>query len=280
MQPIVKWAGGKRFLAQGLAQVLKVLDAHEYVEPFAGGAAVFFALEGSLPSMLSDSNGALIEFYGVVKKDPEALIAAVQRLGRGESSYYRVRASQPRTTLGRAARLYYLTRFSFNGIYRENLRGEFNVPFGYKEHLALVDRAALLNASRFLASARLVHADYRDVLGDLAGRRIIYADPPYTVKHNNNGFIKYNRRLFAWSDQRDLAVLLAAQAKAGSYVFVSNAAHNDVAALYPTFVELQIERRSVMAACSSARGPIRESLFVSTNVISALVRSEMLIGNY
>ncbi len=279
MQPIVKWAGGKRFIAPGFARIIKALKASSYIEPFAGGAAVFFALEGVLQSVLSDTNAALIDFYEVVKSEPQALISAVQRLGRGEKNYYRVRASHPRNPVTRAARLYYLTRFAFNGIYRENLRGEFNVPYGYKNHLKLADRETLLAASSYLNSATLLRCDFRDSLSGVVPDRVIYADPPYTVRHNNNGFIKYNRRLFSWRDQIELAEILTWQAQNGAFVFVSNADHADVSALYGAFVKLELSRSSVMAADSGSRGFVTESLFVSKSVIGQLVKGGWSIGN-
>lgn len=265
MKPLLKWAGGKRFLTRQLRQLIAEVDIERYFEPFAGGAALFFELEHRR-SFLSDTNAELVNFYQVVKDDPDRLIDKVRRLQASEDEYYRVRESRPRTPETRAARFYYLVRLSFNGIYRENLSGQFNVPFGYKTNLEPLDRETLRRGSSVLQGATLQCHTFADAAAPAKRRDLIYFDPPYTVRHNNNGFIKYNARLFQWNDQVRLAQIANELVKRGCYVIVSNADHRDVSALYSDFQRVMVTRFSRISAQNHGRMQTTESLFLSTNI--------------
>ena len=121
--PFIKWPGGKRWLAPNLAEAVESELEDRYVEPFLGGGAVFFALEPAR-AVLSDLNPELIDLYSWVKRDPNLLVERVWRFSNTAECFYRARASKPRTSLGRAARMLYLSRTSFGGIYRLNKSGE------------------------------------------------------------------------------------------------------------------------------------------------------------
>lgn len=257
--PLIKWAGGKRRLLAKVRQFLPG-DFNRYYEPFLGSGALFFSL---LPRVarLSDANRELIEMYIEVRDNVESLIGALRRLRNSEEGYYRVRAAAPRTGPGKAARLIYLCTLSFNGIYRQNLRGEFNVPYGYKTHLKHYDTARLREASRRLQGREILNEDFeRAVEGARAGD-LIYFDPPYTVAHGNNGFVKYNAKIFSWDDQERLARTALRLRRLGCHVIVSNADHPSIHELYPEFDMHEIERFSVMSASSEFRRPVRECLF-------------------
>ena len=138
--PLLKWAGGKRALAP---EIVPLLEGYgRYFEPFFGGGAVFFQLYPKI-SFLSDLNPDLINCYEITKKHPEELISSLKRLKNTEENYYKVRASTPRTAVTRAARFTYLCALSFHGIYRVNLSGQFNVPYGRKEHIDPCDATKL-----------------------------------------------------------------------------------------------------------------------------------------
>ncbi|MCF8176941.1 MAG: Dam family site-specific DNA-(adenine-N6)-methyltransferase [Sulfuritalea sp.] len=138
-QPLIKWPGGKRALT---GSILKYVPEQfgTYYEPFMGGGAVFFALRPE-SAILSDTNVDLINAYIQVRDNAEALARVLKSFKNSESDYYAIRATSPRTPVRKAARMLYLARLSFNGIHRVNLRGEFNVPYGYKTHLTAFDEA-------------------------------------------------------------------------------------------------------------------------------------------
>lgn len=258
--PLLKWAGGKRWLAPILTNLLSGVAYDRYFEPFCGGAALFFHLAPKR-ALLSDTNADLINCYTEVKERPDAVIAALRRLQNSERSYYAVRNMLPRSAAGAAARILYLTTLAFNGIYRVNLRGEFNVPYGYKTHISPCDSDRIHAASKLLARAQLVAADFEDAAAAASVNDVIYFDPPYTVAHGNNGFVKYNQKILQWEDQLRLACVATAAAERGCKVIVSNADHVSIRRLYRHFTINRICRPSVMAASAEKRRSITECLF-------------------
>jgi DNA adenine methylase len=258
--PLLKWAGGKRWLAPRLVEMISRVTFSRYYEPFCGGAALFFQLAPKR-AVLSDTNTELINCYRQIKNDPESVISALRSFRNSEGSYYAVRDMHPRIDSRRAARILYLTTLAFNGIYRVNLRGEFNVPYGYKTHLEPCDVQRIRSASKLLQCARLFVADFEDVTAEVTPRDLIYFDPPYTVAHGNNGFLKYNERILLWEDQLRLACVATAAADRGCKVIVSNADHPSVRKLYSRFTMERVPRPSVMAASASYRRKITECLF-------------------
>jgi DNA adenine methylase len=259
LPPLIKWAGGKRRLLPDIAELLPAQFAR-YYEPFLGGAAVFFSL---LPraATLSDTNGELIQMYVQVRDYPDKVMSRLRSMPNSEEDYYRVRSMKPRTEAGNAARLIYLCTLSFNGIYRQNLKGEFNVPYGYKTHVNPCDAAMLTRISESLQGTKLMEGDFETATSTARKGDLIYFDPPYTVAHGNNGFIKYNAKIFSWADQKRLASVALRLKKAGCSVIVSNADHSSICELYSDFKRHVIERHSVMAASSEFRRPVRECLF-------------------
>jgi DNA adenine methylase len=262
-QPLLKWPGGKRALAHVILPVIGKVTG-TYFEPFFGGGAIFFAL-GPRMARLSDLNPELMECYQSIKEDPDGVAKHLSRLKNDETMYYKVRQSRPRSALGRSARLIYLTSLSFNGIYRQNLKGEFNVPYGYKYSKSLPTIEQLRHVSRRLSSAALASVDFQEATAAAAPGDTVYFDPPYTVAHNNNGFVKYNASIFSWDDQRRLAEHATWLANRGCRVFISNADHDAVRKLYQDFECLAVERRSVIAASSSKRRSITECFFHTAN---------------
>jgi DNA adenine methylase len=258
-KPLIKWAGGKRRLLAEIRQVLPG-NFNRYYEPFLGSGALFFSL---LPAAahLSDANQELIEMYVEVRDNVESLIGKLRRLRNSEWDYYRVRGSAPRSKTGKAARLIYLCTLSFNGIYRQNLKGEFNVPYGYKTHLKHYDIDRLREASRQLQGQAIRYEDFEHAVQYAKAGDLVYFDPPYTVAHGNNGFVKYNAKIFSWDDQKRLAQTALRLKALGCRVVVSNADHQSIRELYPEFNVHVVERFSVMSASSEFRRPVRECLF-------------------
>lgn len=263
-EPLLKWPGGKRKL---LHQLLEIAPRHygDYYEPFVGGGALFFAL---LPrrAHLSDNNADLINCYMQVRDNPHELISALQQMKNSEDDYYRIRASVPSSNLQAAARFIYLTTLSFNGIHRVNLNGVFNVPYGKKSHLEPGEPTRILRANCALQSSELRVSDFAWVAECATSGALVYLDPPYTVAHGQNGFVKYNARIFSWDDQVRLANLAAELDMRGCRVMVSNADHCSVRALYPGFFERIVTRPSVISATNDGRKIVTESVFYNQQV--------------
>lgn len=258
-QPLLKWPGGKRNL---LDAILPLIPSrfNQYFEPFFGGGALFFALQPE-KAYLSDKNADLMHTYAQVRNRPEAVIRELRKLRNSEADYYEIRSQQPKSDPIRAARLIYLVTLAFNGIYRVNLNGDFNVPYGYKGHLNPCDPEKLRQVSRILRTATVRSQDFERALKRARKGDLIYLDPPYTVAHGNNGFIKYNAKIFSWEDQIRLARVAKTLADKGCTVIVSNADHRAIRRLYPTFICTKLERDSVMAASSDFRSRITECVF-------------------
>lgn len=266
--PFVKWAGGKRLLIPQLIGHLPVQpEGRRYFEPFLGGGAMFFALAPDR-AILSDLNEELVDVFRTVRDDVDAVIAALRPMKYDEATYYSVRASKPRKAATRAARFIYLNKTCFNGLYRVNTKGEFNVPFGRHTNVLVCDELQLLAASEALAVTDLSVADF-----GLTARRaregdLMYFDPPYTTAHTNNGFIEYNQRVFSWEDQRRLARVALGLVERGVLVAISNADHPSITALYESdrFLINRIQRPSTMAGNSKHRFVATELLIVGGEV--------------
>ena len=257
--PLLKWPGGKRNL---LHLILPLVPSrfNRYFEPFLGGGALFFALQPG-NACLSDKNAELIDAYSQVRDRPEEVIRELRKLRNSETEYYRIRSSRPTKDAARAARLIYLITLAFNGIYRVNLQGEFNVPYGYKTHLDPCDEKRIGEASDLLKGAIVRDQDFERALRPAGPGDLVYLDPPYTVAHGNNGFVKYNAKIFSWEDQIRLARIARELANKGCTVIVSNADHISIRRLYDGFTAATVERNSVIAASSDFRARITECVF-------------------
>lgn len=257
--PLLKWPGGKRSL---LKQVLPLVpdSYNSYYEAFCGGGALFFAIQPSI-AVLSDNNADLINCYVQVRDHPDEVIGYLSTLRNTKEDYYRIRSHIPTDQVAKAARLIYLTTLSFNGIHRLNLKGEFNVPYNHKTHVQPCDPAKIRAASLAFSSVEFLCADFGTAIASAKEGDVVYLDPPYTVAHGNNGFIKYNSRIFSWNDQIRLSNLARDIADRGCKVIVSNANHPSIIELYQGFQVQTVERASVIAATSRFRRSITECIF-------------------
>jgi len=256
---LLKWPGGKRAL---LKHILALVPGtfNRYYEPFVGGGALFFALRPT-QAVLGDNNTELIDCYKQVRDCPHAIVAHLSQLRNTKEDYYAIRRGIPTEDSARAARFIYLMTLSFNGIHRVNSQGHFNVPYGYKEHLQPSDADKIFAVSACLSSAELRYGDFESTVMDAKAGDFIYFDPPYTVSHGNNGFLKYNAHIFSWSDQTRLAMIAHELAQRGCHVIVSNADHPSILELYSSFKMQRIMRSSAIAASSEYRRNVTECLF-------------------
>lgn len=260
--PFLKWAGGKRWLTRETSITSRIPKGMRYVEPFLGSAAMFFHASPK-KSLLNDFNFDLIETYRAIKHDWRGVVALLKRHQtlhlKNMSYYYSVRESTPESVNAKAARFIYLNRTCFNGLYRVNRKGQFNVPRGTKDTVFLsTDDFELISLK--LQGAQLSHGDFGEVIGECGAGDFIFADPPYTVKHNNNGFIEYNEQLFSWADQVRLRDELASAASRGASVIATNADHPSIHELYANFHITIAERSSVMSSIASRRKKTTEAV--------------------
>jgi DNA adenine methylase len=258
-EPLLKWAGGKRRLLPHILPLVPRVEGR-YYEPFFGGGALFFSLKPK-SALLSDSNPELINAYLQVRDNLDAVVKRLREMPNTEEDYYGIRSSAPRTLAGRAARLIYLCSLSFNGIYRQNLDGEFNVPYGGKRHVNPCNLAKLQQTSKNLKGRDLRPIDFELAVRRAKRSDLVFFDPPYTVAHGNNGFIKYNAKIFSWADQVRLADVALKLKRIGVHVIVSNADHPSIRDLYGDFEVKMVDRYSVMSASSDFRRPVRECIF-------------------
>lgn len=259
----IRWAGGKRWLVQRHPEIF-IPRSGRLIELFAGSAAVFFATEPKR-ALLADSNGELIEVYRALKQSPQKVWKKLQLHGKMHSKdyYYEIRSIRPKNSWEVAARFLYLNRTCFNALYRVNRRGEFNVPVGDKNTVfRAVDDFG--RVSLMLRRARLVHGDFEKTLGLAKEGDLVFADPPYTVKHNLNGFLKYNEKIFTFDDQIRLKRALEGVVERGVDVLVSNADHESVRMLYRGFGTMRVvQRTSLISGRKDARGMTTELLIGS-----------------
>lgn len=260
-EPFLKWAGGKRWLvASGL---FPTPDKYSrFIEPFVGGGAIFFHLSPKA-AVISDLNEDLIELYKTMRDSPEELHAemACHQSAHSDNYYYKTRNDVPETPLARAARFLYLNRTCWNGLYRVNLAGRFNVPRGTKDTV-LFEGENFLTFSQALKGADIRCSDFEEIIDEAEKGDFLFVDPPYTVKHNVNGFLKYNEKIFRWEDQIRLKNSIDRATKRGAYVVMTNADHQSVRDLYADVLDYaSIERHSVLAGAASRRGLTTEALF-------------------
>lgn len=260
VEPPLKWAGGKRWLVRRFPELFDI-EYDRYIEPFLGSGAVYFNLVPRR-AILSDKNTELINLYHSIRSDPDQMLLLMGEHARlhSKSHYYATRSSRPTTRLGRAARFLYLNRTCWNGLYRENKRGEFNVPIGTKSTVVFPGET-FSDVAAALSGADLSSGDFIGVLELATLGDLVFVDPPYTVRHNNNGFVKYNEQIFSWDDQVRLASAVSLAAKRGAKIIVTNALHESVVELYQGIGALfRIGRSSVLAGSVTARGPAEEAV--------------------
>ncbi|WP_343303931.1 Dam family site-specific DNA-(adenine-N6)-methyltransferase [Chitinophaga niabensis] len=262
-KPFLRWAGGKTWLIKHLIKV-KESSFNNYFEPFLGGAATYFYLQPNGHAYLSDLNSDLIETYQAVKKDARAVIRVLETFANTEEDYYKIREREYKSSVKRAAKFIYLNQTSFNGIYRVNLKGVYNVPYGFRKK-GFLDRENLLNVQSSLKNASIETSDFFNISKQIKRCDLVFLDPPYTVSHNNNGFIKYNEKIFSLDDQIRLSQLIDIIKRKGAYYILTNAAHATIDNIFEKGdKKLILNRASLIGGVNSKRGQTNEFVFTNT----------------
>jgi len=220
--PFLRWAGSKRQLLPKLSRYYT--PGRRYFEPFVGSAALFFAVH-PMRAVLSDINLDLIETFVRIRDNFRGVSTALEELSTGEKSYYSLRALDPKSLdpLQRAARFIFLNRYCFNGLYRTNLSGKFNVPFSPTKTGALPSREHLEACSRRLSKSKLVCSDFEDILlSEVRAGDFVYLDPPFAVE-NRRVFRQYGPTTFGFADLERLGKLLCELHERGAHFVLSYA---------------------------------------------------------
>lgn len=244
---------------------------NRYIEPFFGGGALFFALRPQ-DGVVSDSNPELINLYHVVAHDVDSLINLLRDAKTDEATFYKIRAQQPEklSETARAARTIYLNRTCFNGLYRVNRRGEFNVPFGKYSNPTICDERNLRAVSKALQGVKIIKDDYKNILREHARPGdFVYLDPPYLPISNYSDFRRYTKEQFYEEDHAELAEEVRRLHKLGCHVLLTNSNHPLVHELYADFeIVIHKTRRNINKIASKRIGedvlvtvPPQKSLF-------------------
>jgi DNA adenine methylase len=270
--PFLKWAGGKRQL---LPRILEAVPARirTYYEPFVGGGAVFFAIVSSglaagrrfERAVLGDANEELVRCYRAVQRDVGAVIGALRRHRYDRDHYYRVRDRAPErlSDAGRAARLIYLNRCGYNGLYRVNRAGRFNVPFGRYKDPVICDAPRLEAAARALAGVTLVCDDFERTLRGARSGDFVYLDPPYVPLSATSSFTAYAKTPFDEAAQSRLARVLRELGARRVQALLSNSDCEATRRLYDPMPRETVPVRRAINSVAAGRGAVAELLVKS-----------------
>lgn len=239
VSPVLRWVGGKRRMTTRLLSLLPSdIDKRRYLEPFLGAGSLFFALKPKRAT-LSDANQQLIRCYASIKREPEQVARSLEahKRAHGVAHYYAVRTQYNAggSDTVQAARFLYLNAAGFNGVFRVNRQGAYNVPFGRKEVLKLPSRLHLLAVAQLLRRARLISGDYAKALGLASDDSFYYLDPPYPPLNGTSYFTHYTLDRFSHADQHALAESVHRLHSSGAKFLMTNADTPDVRALYSAF---------------------------------------------
>lgn len=261
-RPILKWVGGKTQLLEQMKPLMPT-TFRRYFEPFVGGAAVFFDLRAErpdTPAFLSDVNAELVNCYTAVRDDVDGVIRALGKHVYDRDHYYEVRARKPADLAPavRAARTIYLNKTGYNGLYRVNKSGQFNVPFGRFTNPLFCDEDNLRACARALRGVSIEHGDFSDVTKHAKKGDFVYFDPPYVPLSPTSDFTAYIPGGFREAEQEKLAKVFAKLAKKGVHVMLSNSDTPLVRKLYAGFdIHVVYASRSVNSN-AAGRGKLRE----------------------
>ena len=250
--PIFRWAGSKRKILPVLAAYWRPSFAR-YVEPFAGSAALFFRLHPER-ALLGDINNELIEAYDVIRDRPDDVHYAVSKIARTPQEYYRIRDGNTGRlkSFGRAVRFVYLNRYCFNGIFRTNQAGKFNVPFANKKPGVIPPIEHFRRSANLLSRATLKSGDFGALLSNVRPRDFVYLDPPYAVE-SRRVFREYDRREFSKRDLDRLGTHLRNMDAIGASFVVSYADCREARDVFSPWHLRRIRVRRQIAGFVSSR---------------------------
>lgn len=263
-KPFLKWAGGK---SQIIDEILNACPKHfnRYFEPFLGGGAVFFNLNPK-QSFLSDVSNELINCFIIVKQQPEELAKELSSYSYSEEFYYQLReiSKNPEfsnlSPLKRAARFIYLNKTCFNGLYRVNSQGHFNVPFGKYKNPQFFKLDNLLACSQALEGAQLNAGSYENILTQVSCGDFVYLDPPYSPLNQSASFTSYTADGFSDAKQLELKNFCDKLNEIGVKFLLSNSYTTLILSLYKNYETSIVKAKRAINSAALGRGQINEVL--------------------
>lgn len=235
VKPFLKWAGGKRQLMPVIKKFIPN-KYNRYYEPFLGGGSVYFALRPER-AILSDTNEELINLYKVIASDLDLLIKELSKLKNDKEFYYQMRELnlKGKDRIKRAARTLFLNKTCFNGLYRVNKKGEFNVPYGNNPKTKIFDERELILASDLLKKADLFSEDFRKILHRVEKNDLVFLDPPYYPVSEYSDFKRYTKESFHEKDHIELRNAFRDLSDKGAFVILTNSNTEFIRELYKDF---------------------------------------------
>lgn len=253
IKPFLKWAGGKTQLIPELVKYIPK-RINKYIEPFIGGGAFYFFLNPE-KAIISDLNEELVITYISIRDNVEEIIDILTGYKNSEENYYKIRALKPNSLSNaeRAARLIYLNKTCFNGLYRVNKKGEFNVPYG-KRSGEFLDPEQLRDSSEFLQNTKILHADYLSVLKEYARTGdFVFLDPPYYPVGKYSDFKRYTKEFFYHDNHVALKEEFDRLVELGCNVLLTNSDHPVILELYQDYDIKIIETRRLISRNPNTR---------------------------
>lgn len=297
-KPFVKWAGGKsrilNFLTDHLPGELKNGNMINYVEPFVGGGSLFFHVMNNYQiekAIINDSNFSLIACYLTVQKDVDKLIEKLRDISdeyysitledckkqfyyhvRSEFNILKKRLEKNNKSNGKieysknfvefAKFFIFLNKFCFNGLFRLNSKGEFNVPMGNYNNPDIISEKNLKNINKILRKTRIYNYDFEKIERQISDFSFVYIDPPYRVQ-KNNGFLEYNEKIFSWDDQIRLSKMIYRLSQNKVDMMISNANNPNIIDMYEDFYISTTHRNCVIGGGNSYRKKVKEIILTN-----------------
>jgi len=266
-KPFVKWAGGKRQLLERLIANLPT-SFNDYHEFFLGGGALYFKLWSMdliKKAYLNDTNKDLINSYKIIQKRVDELIEELKhaKYQNESTTFYQIRLSEPEDEIERAAKFIYLNKTAFNGLYRVNKAGKFNVPFGKYKNPKILDEDNLLNVSDALKPAVLLSGDFSEVLNYAKPEDFAYFDPPYYPLTPTANFTSYTPNDFSPKDQERLKETVDKLTRMEVKVMVSNSYTDFITNLYNNYRQVEVFAKRVISCKAETRGNVSELVLLN-----------------
>lgn len=271
-RPFIKWVGGKR----QLIDTIKAYMPHQYnryFEPFIGGGALFFELKPN-NAFINDCNVELINLYSIVKNHPNELLEELEKHINNKEYYYEIRnldrdleQYQNLSDIQRASRFIYLNKTAYNGLYRVNKNGFFNVPFGQYKNPNYIDHENILSCSKLLQQTTILNDDFEVIKPYIGSGDFVYFDPPYVPLSKTSSFTEYTKDGFDEIMQVRLRYFCDYIHSIGAYFMVSNSFTPYIKELYKNYTLLEVEANRSINSIGSNRGKINEYLIVNYHPI-------------
>lgn len=270
-KPVIKWVGGKRQLLDELKKYMPK-KFNTYFEPFIGGGALFFDLKIK-KSFINDYNSELTNLYDIIKRKPNELIEDLMEHQNNSEYFYRIRELdrtpekyKKLSNIKKASRFIYLNKTGFNGLYRVNKNGQFNVPFGKYKNPNYADSNNILACSNLLQETTILNGDFEIIKKYIKKDDFVYFDPPYVPLNNTSNFTGYTDKGFDEDMQFRLKELCDYINSIGAYFMLSNSYTEYIENLYKEYNLITVQANRALNCKAAGRGKINEYIVINYKV--------------